>query len=297
MAQPNTSLTIGLNSYYLLELIENLAQLDIGYNPEIDDINQDLVLQFMKEGYNRIISSNARLPWFQSTWTFSTNADERQYYYPFNLISTFSPFISTYPNEVDPNEVAYSLAEVREVINIVNNTNSGNELIYIDHFKAESIWVGVNDTPDIPSYWSLWANEIYLWPRPNASGEGESGSYSMTIRGYRQPNFSWLTDSQQSTSEQYVDLDNEMQMLLINFVLARIFQFNEDAEMAKVYMEHFNIGMAMQVENLTSPNSNQPLIMSGGLLLNGAANTAYGWGNGTGIQILGNGTNPLGRAW
>jgi hypothetical protein len=62
-------------------------------------------------------------------------------------------------------------------------------------------------------------------------------------------------------------------------------------------MDHFNMGMSMYVENLTSPNSNQPIIMSGGLQLNGAANRAYNFPYGAGIQILGSGTNPLGRGW
>ena len=293
MAQPISTLTTGINSYYMIQLIENLSQLDIGYDPEIDDIDQDLVLQFLKEGFQRIISSNARLPWFQSTWFFSTIGNQQSYYYPLNLLTTFSPYIPTFPDEEDPDSVAYSLEEVKEVISVVNNTDMGNELIYIDHFKAESIWVGANNTPNIPTYWSLWANEIYLWPIPI----NIDGGYQMTVRGYRQPFYTWLTTSLQSTSEDYVDLDNEMTMLLINFALARIFQYNEDAEMAKVYMDHFNVGMSMYVENLTSPNSNQPIIMSGGLQLNGAANRAYNSPYGTGIQILGSGSNPLGRAW
>ena len=45
MAAPSTTLTTGLNSFYLIQLIESLSQLEIGYNPDVDDINQDLVLQ------------------------------------------------------------------------------------------------------------------------------------------------------------------------------------------------------------------------------------------------------------
>ena len=48
MPAPSSTLTTGLNAYYLIELIDNLSQLQFGYNVDVDDVNQDLVLQFIK---------------------------------------------------------------------------------------------------------------------------------------------------------------------------------------------------------------------------------------------------------
>lgn len=289
MPAPASTLTTGLNSYYLIQLIEDLSQLQIGYDPDVDDINQDLVLQFLKEGYQRIISLDTRWPWFQSVYTFTTLPSIRSYNSGLTLTSTWSPYIPVAPAAGGLNK---TLANIREVINIVNNTNAGNELIYIDQFKAEAIWVGTNDQPDIPAYWSLWGNQINLWPKPNDT------PYQMTIRGYREPDFTWLTDSNNSESTNYVDLDPEFHMMLVNFTLARTFQFQEDPEMAAVYMNHYNSGVTIARANLTAPNSNQPLIMSGGLQLNGAANTAYGYGFGTAGVLVQPGTPfPLGRVY
>ena len=293
MPAPSTTLTTGLNSYYLIELIENLSQLAIGYDDDVDDINQDLVLQFIKEGYQRIISLDGRWPWFQATYNFNALLDTRAYSTGITLITAWSnPTGSTaagYYPQVSPAATAFNktTADIKEIISLTNNTNAGNELIYIDQAKAESIWVGTNDVTGIPSYWSLWGNQINLWPKPDQT-------YNITIRGYRQANLTWLTDSNNSTSTSYVDMDNEMSMLLINFTLSRIFQFQEDPEMANVYMKHFETGAAIIKSNLTAPNSNQPLIMSGGLQLNPYG---YWWSDTPGIQVMPGSPTPSAIGW
>ena len=286
MPQPNSTLTTGLNSYYLIQLIESLSQLQIGYDPDVDDIDQDLVLQFIKEGYQRIVSLDTRWPWFQATYSFTTVENQRSYASGFTLQTAWSnPTGSTasgaYPF-VFPDAQSLNLTSnnIREIIAVINNTNAGNSLVYMDQFKCESTWVGSADQAAIPSYWSLWGDQINLWPKPD-------DEYQMTIRGYRQPSLNWLTTSANSESTAYVDLDPEFHMMLINFVLARTFQFQEDPEMARVYMDHYNAGVTLAEANLTAPNSNQPLIMSGGFQLNGAANTNYGYGFGqAGFAVL-----------
>lgn len=288
MPAPSTTLTTGLTSYYLIQLIEDLSQLAIGYDADADDIDQDLVLQFIKEGYQRIVSLDTRWPWFQSTYNFDTVLNQRGYSSGIDLITTFSPYVAVYPAA---GGTGLTTANIREVISVINNTDAGNELVYLDQFKCESIWVGTNDQADIPAYWSLWDNRINLWPKPN-------DVYDITVRGYRQPDLTWLTDSNNSASTNYVDLDPEFHMMLINFVLSRIFQFQEDPEMANVYMQHYNAGVTIAKQNLTAPNSNQPLIMSGGLQLNGAANRAYGYGYGqAGIIVQPGSPYPLGRMY
>ena len=81
-------------------------------------------------------------------------------------------------------------------------------------------------------------------------------------------------------------------MMLVNFTLARIFQFQEDSEMANVYMKHFDTGVTLAKANLISPNNNQPIILSGGLQLTGT----YLSGSFAGIQVL-PGSPPLGRMY
>ena len=284
MAAPSTTLTTGLNSFYLIQLIESLSQLEIGYNPDVDDINQDLVLQFIKEGYQRIVALDSRLPWFQSSYQIQTSEDIRDYPTNYVMSQTWSPYITVPVANL-------TTADIREIINVVSVQGEsetggyGLELIYLDNFKAQQIWNGTTDQSNIPAYWTLWNNSLRLYPKPN-------GVYTLNILGYRQPDYSWLTDSNNSESVQYVDIDNEFHMMLVNFTLARIFQFQEDSEMANVYMKHFDTGVSLAKANLTSPNNNQPIILSGGLQLSGT----YLSGSFAGIQVL-PGSPPLGRMY
>lgn len=268
------SLSTGINRYYLIEYLENISQLCFG-NGNDDDISEDVVLQFIKEGFQRIVALTGKWPWYQSIYTFDTVNNQRAYGSGFTLTQTASPYISV----PAPNK---TLADVREIINIVNNTNGGNELLYIDQFKAEQIWVGTNDTSGIPTYWSVWAGKINIWPKPD-------GIYSITMRGYRQPNFSWLNQAD-SNSTDYVDLDEEFHMMLVNFVMARLFQYEEDPEMAAVYMRHFEQGVAIAQNNLTAPNANQPLVLSGGLT---PLNFGQWWPYGTGTRVIPGSPSPL----
>ena len=275
------ALTTGINTYYLIQYLEDISELDIGIGDEVD-INQTLVLQFIKEGYQRVISLYDRWPWFQSIYTFDTVNNQRGYSTGFTLTNTSSTAITT-------PAAGRSFSDIAQIINLVNNTNGGNELIYIDQFKAESIWVGTSDQSDIPAYWSLWAGQVNLWPKPN-------DVYAITMRGYRVPSLAWL-DNLGANSTEYVDLDTEFHMMLINFVMMRIFQYQEDPEMAAVYQRHFQEGVAIAQQNLTAPNSNQPLIMSGGLLLNGADNTSYGYSYGPSFNVIPGNPSPFGRPW
>lgn len=264
--------TGGLNSYYLIQLLENLSQLQIGYDNDVDDINQDLVLQFLKEGFQTIVDSEVRWPWFESNYQAFTVYGQ-QTISNFFLTQTYSPYI-TVPQNVN-------MSDIKELINVVaiQGTepfqNYGNELIYLGQHQAERWWVGATNQPGIPGYFSIWSNQMYMWPRPNQE-------YLLQIRGYRQPDLNWLLDSSNSESTVYVDLDLELQACLINYAMSRIYQFQEDAEMSRVYREQFVTNLKNYQDYLTAPSSNQPLVYSGGLQL-----STYGYGlNVPGIRVL-----------
>jgi hypothetical protein len=268
--------TTGLNSYYLIDLLENLSNLTIGPDPNADDINQDLVLQFLKEGYQTIIAANTRWPWFETNWYLNTVANQQNYVTGYIMLSTTSP---SYVVPVAPQ----SLYELGEIVSFTNTTNAGNELILLPQSYAESIWVGTSNQAGIPAYFSKWGSGMKLWPKPN-------GVYLLSIRGYRLPSLTWLNDSNNAASVDYVDINQELHMPLVNYAMARIFQFQEDREMADTYMRFFQLGIKNYMDSLVAPSSNQPLILSGGLqnqfggpwswILPGAANGV-----------------PLGRLW
>lgn len=261
-----------INSYYLIQLLESLSQLAIGYDPDVDDINQDLVLQFLKEGFQTIVDSEVRWPWFETEYTAVVNYGE-PYFTQFIMEHTYSPYITT--------PVPVNIDQIKEVVNVIaiqgieRYANYGNELIYIGQHQAERWWVGSTNQPGIPGYFSMWSNRVYLWPRPNQL-------YTLYVRGYRVPNLEWLNDSSNSESTNYVDLDLELQACLVNYAMSRIYQFQEDPEMSAVYSNQFQANLRNYQDYLTAPSSNQPLVYSGGLQL-----TTYGYGlNVPGIRVL-----------
>lgn len=268
--------------------IGNISGLEIGAGQNVD-IQQVLVDQFIEEGYRQIVAVETRWPWFQQTLNFYTTNNLHKYNGlgapSGNGVESEYNFTSIDPTAGSPGVLEYN--NFQQVISLTNESNSGNKLIYIDHFRAEQIWSGTNDIANIPQYYSIWGQYIHLWPKPNNAGDDgtamgnvdgngvaipiqpkygtfntdrDSGRYYISMRVYRQPTFEWLTNTNLD-----VDLNDEFHMMLCNYVMARIFQFQEDPEMAQVYMNHFEKGVAIARGSLTAPNANQQVILSGGL--------------------------------
>lgn len=229
---------MALNISQIRTLVQSISGLTIGADAN-DDVTQNVVDTFIQEGYQRIVSLDNRFPWFQSSYTFDGIVDQHQY---------STGFTRTLPST----ESSITFDDISEIISVTNETNSGNKLIYIDNFKAETVWTGTNDIAGIPAYFSLWAGTLQIWPKPDSV-------YTFTVRGYRKPSYAWLTDTGQN-----IDLNDEFHIMLVNFVVARLFQFQEDPQMAQVYMGQFESGIILQKDSLMAPNSNQPLILSGG---------------------------------
>ena len=207
---------------------------------------------------------STRYPYYQASLGFTTTANTKAY----NSL--------TYTNPAGLGTI--SLSGLNQVISVVNNTNTGNSLIYLDQFKAESIWVGTNDVAGIPAYFTIWGNQIFLYPKPDAA-------YVITVRAFRRPKLDWFSDVNLA-----IDISPDFQLPLINYVMARIFQYQEDPEMANVYMRNYEQEVALVQQNLTAPNNNQPMIMSGGLQLD----RGYWWSMTPYLQVLPNSPYPLG---
>ncbi len=246
--------------------VGELSDLDIGID-ENDDISTDLVNGFIKEGFQKIVALSQRYPYYQSTYLLFTVVDDHSY-------TSFSRQNPTPVTNV-------GISTIQQIISVVNNTDGGNALIYIDQARAESIWVGTSDQAGIPGYFSIWGSELNLWPKPDAV-------YNITVRGFRKPSLTWFSDINTS-----IDIDPQMQLPLINYVMARIFQFQEDTEMANEYMRSFEKAVAIIQGQLTAPSSNRQLIMSGGLQLQ-QYDFPYLY---SGIQVLPGSPYPLGFAY
>ena len=282
---------MALNITQLRTAITNISGLTIGTGTNVD-IQTVLIDQFIEEGFNQIVNVENRWPYYQETLNFYTTNNLHKYdgegQPSGNDIEAVPNFTEIDPTPGAPGDLV--IGNFQQIIALTNESNMGNKLIYIDHFRAEEIWSGTNDIAGVPNYFSLWGQYIYLWPKPNNAGDDgaamgnvdgngdaipiqpkygafntarDSGRYYMLMRVYRQPSYAWLTNVNLA-----VDLPDPLQFPLVNYVMARIFQFQEDPEMAQVYMNHFEKAVAIVRGNQTAPNSNQQIVLSGGLQTN-----------------------------
>lgn len=250
--------------------VGELSDLDIGFD-ENDDISTDLVNGFIKEGFQKVVALSTRWPYYQTSYTFAVSQGFRSY----------SSFVQIQPTVIGSNPKA--ITDISQIISVVNSDTNyqGNALVYIDQARAESIWVGAQDQEGIPAYFSIWANQVNLWPKPD-------NNYSFTLRAFRNPSLTWMQNEGDP-----IDISPQLQLPLINYVMARIFQFQEDPEMANEYMRSFEKAIAIIQGNLTAPSSNRQLIMSGGLQL-----TPYDWwwSDAPNLRVLPGAPYPLGVA-
>ena len=191
------------------------------------DLSNTIIDQFAREGFQRIYALERRWPILQETYTFNTVANQREY-----TIST--------------------IGDIREIISVVDTSTQGARLTLIDYNDAESIWLGNLDVASRPYFYSFWDKKLQLWAKPDIV-------YPMTVRAFRNPVYTWLTDITEN-----IDLDEFFHAILPYFVLARVYQRQEDSDLSNMYLKSFEEGVAIARRDLMKASSAQPVIMSGG---------------------------------
>ena len=191
------------------------------------DLSNTIIDQFAREGFQRIYALERRWPILQETYTFSTVANQREY-----TVST--------------------IGDIREIISVVDTSTQGARLSLIDFNDAESIWLGNLDVASRPYFYSFWDKKLQLWAKPDIV-------YPMTVRAFRNPVYTWLTDITEN-----IDLDEWFHAILPYFVLARVYQRQEDSDLSNMYMKSFEEGVAFARRDLMKASSAQPVVMSGG---------------------------------
>jgi len=201
--------------------VRNMVDLD-----EVD-LPDSVVDQFAREGFQRIYSLERRWPYLQSSYTFNTVPNQREY-----TVST--------------------IGDIREIISVIDSSTSGARLTLIPYDNAEEIWLGNTDVPSRPYFFSFWNKKLQLWAKPDAV-------YPMVVRAYRNPLYTWLTDDTIT-----IDLDEFFHALLPYFVIARVYQRQEDSDLSAMYMRSFEEGVGLARRDLMKASSAQPVIMSAG---------------------------------
>jgi hypothetical protein len=194
---------------------------------DTEDLPDTLIDQFAREGFQRIYALERRWPYLQETYTFNTVVNQREY-------------------------TVSNIGDIREIISVLDTSSSGARLTLIPYDNAEEIWLGNTDVPSRPYFYSFWDKKLQLWAKPDAV-------YPMTVRAFRNPVYTWLTDVNET-----IDLDEWFHALLPYFVLGRVYQRQEDAQLSQMYLNSFEQGVGLARRDLMKASSAQPVVMSGG---------------------------------
>jgi hypothetical protein len=194
---------------------------------DAEDLPDSLLNLYIRDGYYRILDLEKRWSWLETTFTFNTITDQRSY-----LISSFT---------ADP---------ISQVVSIVDNVGVGTRLAMVGYDEAEQTYMGSYDTSGDPLFYAVWNGSIHLFPKPN-------NARALTVRAYREP-IDW------QTTGGAVDAAPSLHFPLAYYACSRIYQKLEDAQMAAVYKQAFDEGVALARQNIMKPTSHGQLIMAAG---------------------------------
>ena len=207
----------------LITLVRNIIDL------EETDLPSSLVRTYLRDGYDRVINLERRWPFFQTTYTFSTVANTRDY-----AITSIGS------------------GDLREASSLVDTSVAGNRLKLISPDEAEAVRVGGLDTASRPLFFTFWGGNISLYPKPNAV-------YPMRVRGYRKPSYTWVTDGISQ-----VDADDRLHTALAYYALSKAYERQEDAEMSAVYKRTFDEAVSLARTEIMRSSTHRPAVLSGG---------------------------------
>ena len=193
------------------------------------DLPGSLIVQFIRDGFDRIISLERRWPFYETTYSLNTVAGQRDY--PITSIGA---------------------GNLREVISVLDNSAAGNRLSIVSLDEAEAVWHGSFDVPTRPLLYAEWGEVIKLYPKPDTV-------YPLTIRGYRKPSYTWATDLDRAP-----DCDERFHTALAYYAISQAYRRQEDNDMAAMYKQSFDEAVTLAKQDIMRPPSHRPMIMSRG---------------------------------
>lgn len=158
----------------------------------------------LTEGTHDIATRRRDWPSYEQQYTFNTVANQHDY-----ALATIEP----------------ASTDTAEIISIVDGTAGGYRLQRVPHDFAENYYRNSLDHASTPLVWSLWAAEIYLWPKP-------ADIRTMTVRAYRKTK-DWVALG----ASEPPDLDERLHVAVGLYALIRVYEQQEEPTMAERYRQ------------------------------------------------------------
>lgn len=198
---------------------------------EIDssDISDDILNRFLGEGYDQIVYSEKRWPWYEASGNFNTVASTSDY-----TLTAVGAGITNGLREVqslrtDDHVLTFLGRDDGDIVYPINSAGSGD--VY---------------------YWSFWADQIRLYPKP-------SSTQTIYVRGYKNPS-AFGAGTLNGTSPS--DFPEPFHIVIATYGISRAYEQQEDLDMAASYMNSF----IRELDNLRARHLDvpapQPLILN-----------------------------------
>lgn len=209
----------------------NLNELQAYVWAQTDTTQQDLpaatIAAYLDEAFIRTVAAENRWPYYEKGWQLRKEPGNAWLVMPSDMNG---PAIMS-----------------------VAPAGSGPNLTQINQEEAESRFGSTTTGSGAAGYYSLWANQIWLWP---STVSEQPADY--IVRGYRKP----LTTFDPETGQ--VDADPRLHRALAHYAIALAYAQQEDEVLQASYMERWSNDVEMVRRALMDPAGNRPLVMYGG---------------------------------
>jgi hypothetical protein len=197
------------------------------------DISDDILNRFIGEGYDQIVYSEKRWPFYEAEDTFATVSGTSDY----DLESTSSVLVTNTNGLRD-------IAALR---------TDDHVLTYLGRDDGDVVYPLNSNGSGEPYWWSTWAEKVRLYPTP-------SSAITIYVRGYKKPS-AFGVGSADGTSPS--DFPEPFHVLFPTYAAARAYEQQEDPGMAQQYYTIF----ARELDNLRARYIDvptpQPLVLNG----------------------------------
>lgn len=185
------------------------------------DIGDDTLNRFLGEGYDVIVYSEKRWPFYEAETSFSTVADTKDY-----TLATVGASVTN---------------GLREIAALRTNDHV---VAYVGRDAGDVAFPLDVSTTGEPWHWSYWADTVRMYPTPDAV-------YTVTARGYQNPT---AFGAGSSDSTEPSDLPDPFHIVIATYGVARAYEQQEDPDMAVQYLSLFN----QELDNLKARYDDMP---------------------------------------
>lgn len=185
------------------------------------DISDDTLNRFLGEGYDQIVYSEKRWPFYEVATTFDTVASTKDY-----TLATVGTSVTNGLREI---------AAMR---------TDDHVLQYVGRDEGDIAYPLDTNTTGDPYWWSFWADTVRLYPTPDTAT-------TVYVRAYKNPTAfgAGVADSTEPS-----DLPDPFHIVVATYGVARAYEQQEDPAMASQYLSLFYT----ELNNLTGRLNDAP---------------------------------------